>query len=230
VLVAHGDGPGALAAYRRGDPANTGWQTDVAVSCARLGTLDQGQNREARQRYLLRGREILVRLKSAGRLMANQDWITWFSKQLATLETFDNSGRETRGRLIARIILPRVTCSPQSRALPTQSAGSLPRTRLLILMLTRFPPTCPPRAVEKARFGWPPGQAERPTGLPSPRLAPLAIRPPGGARRPGAGGVDHDLTTPDHARDVRTGGSRPHYADLAVAASSFAFPLRSFVK
>jgi hypothetical protein len=108
VLVAHGDGPGALAAYRRGpaiaealaarDPANTGWQTDVAVSCARLGTLDQGQNREARQRYLLRGREILVRLKSAGRLMANQDWITWFSKQLATLETFDNSGRETRGR------------------------------------------------------------------------------------------------------------------------------------
>ena len=101
VLVAQGDGPGALAAYRRDlaiaealaarDPANTQWQTDVAVSCAKLGTLDHGQNWEARQRYLLRGKELLLTLQSAGRLMANQDWIEWFNEQLATLETFDNS-------------------------------------------------------------------------------------------------------------------------------------------
>ena len=53
VLVAQGDGPGALAAYRKGlaiaealaarDPANTQWQTDVAVSCAKLGTLAHGR-------------------------------------------------------------------------------------------------------------------------------------------------------------------------------------------
>jgi hypothetical protein len=52
VLVAEGDGPRALAAYRRGlaiaealaarDPAKTQWQTDVAVSCAKLGVLDYG--------------------------------------------------------------------------------------------------------------------------------------------------------------------------------------------
>jgi hypothetical protein len=50
VLVAEGDGPGALAAYQAGlaiaaglakrDPANTGWQVDVVVSCAKLGGLD----------------------------------------------------------------------------------------------------------------------------------------------------------------------------------------------
>ena len=50
VLVAQGDGPEALAAYRKGldirealaarDPANTEWQTDVAVSCAKLGALE----------------------------------------------------------------------------------------------------------------------------------------------------------------------------------------------
>jgi len=108
VLVAQGDGPGALAAYRRGlairevlaarDPANTQFQTDVAVSCAKLGTLDHGQNWEARQRYLLRGKELLLTLQSAGRLMANQDWIEWFNEQLATVETFDNSDGKTRGR------------------------------------------------------------------------------------------------------------------------------------
>ena len=101
VLVAQGDGPGALAAYRRGltirealaarDPANTQWQTDVAVSCAKLGTLEQGQRWEVRQRYLLRGKEVLVALQSTGRLMANQDWIKWFNAQLAALETFENS-------------------------------------------------------------------------------------------------------------------------------------------
>ena len=95
VLVAQGDGPGALAAYRKGltiaealaarDPANTQWQTDVAVSCAKLGTLDHGQSTEARRDHLLRGREILLNLKSAGRLAANQDWVGWFDEHLTRL-------------------------------------------------------------------------------------------------------------------------------------------------
>jgi tetratricopeptide (TPR) repeat protein len=48
VLVAQGDGAGALAAYQAGltireglaqlDPANTQWQEDVAASCAKLGS------------------------------------------------------------------------------------------------------------------------------------------------------------------------------------------------
>jgi hypothetical protein len=51
VLLSQGDGPGALAAYQAGlaigedlakrDPANTQWQVDVAVSCSKLGTMDQ---------------------------------------------------------------------------------------------------------------------------------------------------------------------------------------------
>jgi hypothetical protein len=107
VLVAQGDGPGALAAYRLGlaiaealaarDPANTDWQTNVAVSCAKLGALDYEQGRETRHRYLLRGREILLTLQSTGRLMAKQNWIVWFNEQLATLETFDNSDGKHAG-------------------------------------------------------------------------------------------------------------------------------------
>jgi tetratricopeptide (TPR) repeat protein len=94
VLVAQGDGPGALAAYRTEltigealaarDPGNAQWQTDVAVSCAKLGTLDYGQSVEAQRAYLLR-REILAKLKAAGRLMANQDWTEWFEQQIGQL-------------------------------------------------------------------------------------------------------------------------------------------------
>ena len=65
------------------NPANTQWQVDVAVSCAKLGALEYGQSIEERRGYLLRGREILVRLKSDGRLMPNQDWIASFDEELA---------------------------------------------------------------------------------------------------------------------------------------------------
>ncbi|MDS4040466.1 MAG: hypothetical protein RKP20_04740 [Candidatus Competibacter sp.] len=95
MLKAQGDGPGALAAYRQSlairealaarDPANTQWQVDVAVSCGKLGTLEHGQNVEVRRAYLLRGKTILARLKSADRLMANQDWTEWFAEQLQQL-------------------------------------------------------------------------------------------------------------------------------------------------
>jgi tetratricopeptide (TPR) repeat protein len=95
VLVAQGDGAGALGAYRAGlaigealaarDPANAQWQTDLAVSCAKLGTLQHGQSVELRRGHLVRGRQILVSLRSAGRLMPSQDWIPWFDDQLAKL-------------------------------------------------------------------------------------------------------------------------------------------------
>ena len=53
-LMAQGDEPGALAAYRKmlgiaealtaRDPANAQWQTDVAASCAKLSLVDHGQS------------------------------------------------------------------------------------------------------------------------------------------------------------------------------------------
>jgi hypothetical protein len=95
VLVAQGDGAGALAAYRKSlaigealaqrDPANTQWQVDVAVSCAKLGGLDQVGITE-RRAYLGRGLKILRTLRNAGRLLPNQDWAEWFEKALRNLD------------------------------------------------------------------------------------------------------------------------------------------------
>ena len=95
ALVAQGDAAGALAAYREAlairealaarDPANAQWQTDVAVSCAKPGTLAHGQSIEVRRGYLVRGREVLAKLKAKGRLLPNQDRIEWFDAQLAQL-------------------------------------------------------------------------------------------------------------------------------------------------
>jgi len=95
VLVAQGDGPGALAAYRKAlgiaealaarDPANTQWQTDLAVSCAKLGSLAHVQSLGVRREHLRRGRRILAKLKKQGRLQPNQDWIEWIDSKLAQL-------------------------------------------------------------------------------------------------------------------------------------------------
>ncbi len=95
ALAAQGDGAAALAAYRMDltiadalaarDPASAQWQADLAVSCAKLGSLEHGLSVEARRDHLLRGRDILIALKAAGRLMPNQDWIAWFEQQLAKL-------------------------------------------------------------------------------------------------------------------------------------------------
>ena len=94
--MAQGDGPGALEAYEAGlaiaealskrDPANTQWQVDVAVSCARLGSMGDFLPVSGRKEYLDRGREILRSLKRAGRLHANQDWIGWFEEAIERLE------------------------------------------------------------------------------------------------------------------------------------------------
>jgi tetratricopeptide (TPR) repeat protein len=96
VLMAEGDGPGALAAYQAGlairedlakrDPANTQWQVDVAVSCAKLGSLDSLVSMQQRKEYLSRGLELLSALKQAGRLHANQDWLSWFENALRSLK------------------------------------------------------------------------------------------------------------------------------------------------
>ena len=96
VLVAQGDGPGALAAYQAGlaiaeglakrDPANTQWQVDVAVSYAKLGSFDSLVSMQQRKEYLFRGLELLSALKQAGRLYPNQDWTSWFDNALRSLK------------------------------------------------------------------------------------------------------------------------------------------------
>jgi hypothetical protein len=95
VLVAQGDGPGALAAYQAGlaireglakrDPANTQWQVDVAVSYANLGSLDSLVSMQQRKEYLSRGLKLLTDLKQADRLHARQDWTGWFDSALRSL-------------------------------------------------------------------------------------------------------------------------------------------------
>jgi hypothetical protein len=108
ALVAQGDGPGALAAYRKSlatcealgkrDRTNTRWQTDLASAYASLGTLDYGQTMGSRRAYLERGRDILLKLKSAGRLRPNQDWTLWFAKRLSDLEPGSKQPRTRRRR------------------------------------------------------------------------------------------------------------------------------------
>ena len=96
VLVAQGDGPGAQAAYQvalaiaeslaKRDPAKTGWQVDVAISYAKLGSLDSLVSMQQRKEYLSRGLKLLSALKQAGRLHANQDWSSWFYNALRSLK------------------------------------------------------------------------------------------------------------------------------------------------
>ncbi|MFC4311661.1 tetratricopeptide repeat protein [Steroidobacter flavus] len=95
VLVAQGEGAGALQTYRKSlairvalavrDPSNTQWQIDVAVSHSKLGMLAFGQTLENRREHLLRGKNILLSLKSTGRLSPDQDHTVWFEQQLAKL-------------------------------------------------------------------------------------------------------------------------------------------------
>ena len=83
VLVAQGDGPGALAAYRKGlaiaealaarDPANTEWQRDLSVSHDRIGDVlvAQGDGPGALAAYR-KGLAIAEAL--AARDPANTEW------------------------------------------------------------------------------------------------------------------------------------------------------------
>jgi len=95
VLVAQGDGPGALAAYQAGlaireglakrDPANTQWQRDLAISCAKLGSLESLLSIQQRREHLSRGLKIVTNPKQAGRLNTDQDWKGWFENALNVL-------------------------------------------------------------------------------------------------------------------------------------------------
>jgi tetratricopeptide (TPR) repeat protein len=96
VLVAQGDMPQALDAYRRSlairerlaayDPGAARAQVDVSVSCAKLGTIRHGQDVNVRRQFLIRGRAILLKLKSVEKLLPNQDKIDWFDRQLDAFE------------------------------------------------------------------------------------------------------------------------------------------------
>ncbi len=96
VLMSQDDGPGALRAYQESlvirealakrDPANTKLQVDVAVSCWKMGSLDSLLSINDRRDYLQRGRQILLELKDASRLHANQDSIDWFDQALDALQ------------------------------------------------------------------------------------------------------------------------------------------------
>ena len=68
------------------DPANTQWQVDVAVSCAKLGSMEALLTVQARKDYLNRGCEILLSLKRTGKLHANQDWTGWFDQAIRELK------------------------------------------------------------------------------------------------------------------------------------------------
>jgi hypothetical protein len=91
-----GHATGALAAYKAGliiaeglakrDSSNTQWQADVAVSCAKLGSLDSFQSIQQRQEYISRGFNLLTALKQVGRLNANQNWTGLFNDALSSLK------------------------------------------------------------------------------------------------------------------------------------------------
>ena len=95
MLVAQGDGPAALAAYRKSlaigealaarDPANASWAVDISVSCAKLGTLTDLLSADERRAFLERGAGILAELKAAGRLVPNMDRTGWFAERLREL-------------------------------------------------------------------------------------------------------------------------------------------------
>jgi tetratricopeptide (TPR) repeat protein len=83
VLLAQGDGPGALAAYRKGlaiaealaarDPANAKWQRDLSVSFDRIGDVlvAQGDGPGALAAYR---KGLAIRQALAARDPANANW------------------------------------------------------------------------------------------------------------------------------------------------------------
>ena len=83
MLMAQGDGPGALAAYRTGlairealaarDPANTEWQRDLSVSQNKIGDVlvAQGDGPGALAAYRT---GLAIREALAGRDPANTEW------------------------------------------------------------------------------------------------------------------------------------------------------------
>lgn len=94
MLVAQGDSAGGLAMYKNSlaideslaahDPGNVRAQYDVAVLCGKIGTIGRGQTVKQRRQVLLRGRDILLSLQSAGKLRPFEG-IAFFDRELAKL-------------------------------------------------------------------------------------------------------------------------------------------------
>ncbi len=59
---------------------------DVAVSFAKLGSLEFLLSIQERRNYLPQGLRLLTTLKQAGRLHSNQDWTGWFDIALRSLK------------------------------------------------------------------------------------------------------------------------------------------------
>jgi hypothetical protein len=113
VLVAQGDGPGALAAYRAGlaiaeglakrDPANSQRHVDLAISCAKLADLGSQLKNQQREGYLCRGIAVLSNRKQSDWLYANQDWIGWFEEALQQLPRMAERSQDRQHTLNASI-------------------------------------------------------------------------------------------------------------------------------
>jgi hypothetical protein len=88
--------PAALKAFQAGleisetltkrDPSNTQWQVDLASICFNLGNLENLLTTSTRRAHLQRGLDILLRLKQAGLLHANQDNTALIDKQIQKLD------------------------------------------------------------------------------------------------------------------------------------------------
>ncbi|MCP9850922.1 toll/interleukin-1 receptor domain-containing protein [Cyanobium sp. Morenito 9A2] len=96
ALLEQGDKQGALRSYQAAleiaedltqqDSTSTQWQVDIAVCCRKVSSLDSLLSISDRREYLLRGRQVLLDLKKADRLLASQDGIGWFDQALIDLE------------------------------------------------------------------------------------------------------------------------------------------------
>jgi tetratricopeptide (TPR) repeat protein len=96
ALLEQGDRQGALRSYQAAleiaedlaqqDSTSTQWQVDIAVCCKKLSSLDSLLSISDRREYLLRGRQVLLDLKKAVRLLASQDGTGWFDQALKDLE------------------------------------------------------------------------------------------------------------------------------------------------
>jgi hypothetical protein len=96
VMMRLGYGAYALKSFQAGlaiaegltkrDPTNTQWQVDLAFSYFNLGMLKNILASSIRRAHLQRGLDILLRLKQAGRLHANQDVTAEFEKEIQRVD------------------------------------------------------------------------------------------------------------------------------------------------
>ena len=131
MLVAQGDGPGALAAYRKSleirealaarDPANTGWQRDLSVSHRKIGDVlvAQGDGPGALAAYR-KGLEIVEAL--AARDLGNAKWQTDLALSCAKLGKLEGAlTLEARRDYLERGRQILVALESEGRLMPAQN-------------------------------------------------------------------------------------------------------------